>query len=692
MRAMRSERLLLLLLLLVLASACGDSSGGEGPAPDSGTPDSGTPDGGLVYRDECENINPMDCLLPWPSSRYLVDDATTATGKRIAIPVEAMPTNKRGVQVDPSQFARFDGFSPATSMMTSFAGEIDASALPDEAHIEASLGEGSPTVVLDATTGERVAHFAELDSWPVAAKDELRRPLYIRPAARLEEGRRYIVAVRGLEHTDGTPVEPSDYFRALRDGTPLEGATDLEARREHFESIFSALEAAGVAREGLVEAWDFETASGPSIYGELLAMRDAALLAVEADDEAPRCTVTSVVEDPETNVAKRIEGTVRVPLFLNGTDPEDTEACRVHRDAEGHPVQNGWADVPFTLNVPTSLEASLAEGGAPGRLIDYGHGLLGSRNEGNSGWFRDTLEANQMIGVAIDWWGMSTPDLGRVATALGEFSLFPTVTERLGQSLINHVVLHRSFRGGCAELAELQFPGGDGAVSAIDPAQIYYYGNSQGGIMGLALAGLAVDVDRFVIGVGGMTYSVMITRSANWQTYGTAMKVGYGDPLVRALLMVMAQSQWDIGEASTFVPHILEEPLPCDAAICPSGLTPVKRLLFQIAKDDPQVATVTAELAARTMGLPYVTPAAFTPWGLDTVEAAMGEVLGESALAIFAIPGTPVLPLGTRDPGKEENPAHEGVRRSPAAIEQIDLFLRPDGHVVQTCDGVCDPT
>ena len=69
----------------------------------------------------------------------------------------------------------------------------------------------------------------------------------------------------------------------------------------------------------------------------------------------------------------------------------------------------------------------------------------------------------------------------------------------------------------------------------------------------------------------------------------------------------------------------------------------------------------------------------------------MGESLGTDALVVYDIPETPVLPLGTRDPG-EDNPAHEGVRRSPAASEQIRLFHQPDGTVIQTCDGVCDPT
>jgi hypothetical protein len=38
-----------------------------------------------------------------------------------------------------------------------------------------------------------------------------------------------------------------------------------------------------------------------------------------------------------------------------------------------------------------------------------------------------------------------------------------------------------------------------------------------------------------------------------------------------------------------------------------------------------------------------------------------------------------------------DTPAHEGVRRSPAAQEQLDRFFHADGMVEQTCDGPCDP-
>ncbi len=673
--------------------ALGTTACGDGGSPsDAGN----APDGGGVaapaFPPECENISPMDCLLPWPSSRYLVDDPETATGRRISIPEAAMPANRRGrIRITPELFSRFDGFSPATSIITAFAGgDLDPSNLPDELHIDDSLASDSPTVILDAETNMPVAHFAEVDTWPDA--DPSRRPLYLRPATRLAERHRYVVAIRSLRHADGTPVQAGAYFAALRDGTPLPESSDLEARRAHFDDVFSHLEAAGVERSTLLQAWDFETSSGEALWGDSVTMRDAALRAVEADT-GPRCTVTSMEAMPEPDVWRRVDGTVRVPLFLEGTDPMDYAEGRIHRGADGVPEQNGWADVPFVVSIPMSVHDRVAAGGEPARLVDYGHGLFGDRYETHAGWFRSAMQTLEMVGVGIDWWGMSGDDVARVALTLQNFGEFATTSERLGQSLVNHVALHRSFvGGGCAALPELQIPRtSGGSAPAIADGSIYYYGNSQGGIMGLALAGLAVDASRFVIGVGGMSYSVMIPRSVNWRVYGSVMANGYPDPLQRAMIMQMAQSQWDLGEPSTFAGHVVRDTLPCAPDVCPDGLTPPKHVLFQVGRDDAQVPNVSAEIAARTMGIGYVsslTPTVAVPYGMPALSAARGEILGEDALVIYDIDGVPVLPLGTRDPGGD-NDAHEGVRRAPAAIEQMDLFMRPDGHIVQTCEGAC---
>jgi hypothetical protein len=174
-----------------------------------------------------------------------------------------------------------------------------------------------------------------------------------------------------------------------------------------------------------------------------------------------------------------------------------------------------------------------------------------------------------------------------------------------------------------------------------------------------------------------MGYPLMIKRSVNWSEYDVVMEVGYPDPFDRDLLLVWSSPMWDLGEGSTYAPHLVTDPLPG---------TPAKRVLMQIGVGDTQVPNVGSAIQARTIGIPLLTPSPLSPWDLPTATAPV-----DSALVIYQIPGADPLPPGTRNPGVN-SPAHEGVRRSTAAMDQIDAFARPDGTITQTCDGVCDPT
>ena len=674
-------RLACLLLFSLCATACDDA-----PAPtDAGTGDAAAPDAatdaGPALRAECENVNATHCLLPWPSSRFLVEDAETATGLRLALDPATMPVNDRMDPVDTSQFERFDGFSPMTSIMTSFAGPVEAALLHGEEEIAETLSPDSSTVLVDAETGELVAHFAELDLWPQSEPD--RAPLYLRPAARLAEGRRYVVAIQGLAFEGGAPVEPSAYFRALRDDTPL---PEADARRAHFEEIFGVLDGAGVARGGLIEAWDFVTASGETLWSDLVAMRDDAVGRGDPDfgrvgAEGLGCEVT-LVEDRDAGdelpeaIWRRVYGQLTVPLYLQGTEPADADESRLRRAADGRPLAEGTAQVAFLVQIPTSVRDRVQAGGAPAQLEIYGHGLFGARTEINAGWHVQHQSRLEVVSAGVDWWGMAADDRARVIRTLQDFSDFDATPERLTQSVINVLVLTRSLRGSCGELPELQVPVGDTTLPAFDARDAYYYGNSQGGIMGGVVAGVATELERFVLGVGGVSYPIMIKRSVNWTSFSAIMELAYTDPLERDLLMVMSAPLWDLAEPSTYAPHLVRDPLPG---------TPPKRVLMQIGVGDAQVPNVSAEIQARTAGIPVLTPAPWTPYGLETTPGPV-----DSALVLYEIPPVERSQPGTRSPG-DDNAAHEGVRRSEAAVDQIGAFTAADGQVVQTCDGICDP-
>ena len=44
---------------------------------------------------DCNPLGINHCMTPWPSSAFEVDDATTATGRRLAIPAGTLPIELR---------------------------------------------------------------------------------------------------------------------------------------------------------------------------------------------------------------------------------------------------------------------------------------------------------------------------------------------------------------------------------------------------------------------------------------------------------------------------------------------------------------------------------------------------------------------------------------------------------------------
>ena len=612
---------------------------------------------------ECENINPLHCLMPWPSSRYLVDDASTNTGRRIEIPQTAMPANQWGEQVDASAYNRFDGFSPMTSMVTVFDGELDTSNLPAENELPKSLTDDSPTILIDADTKERVGHFSEINEWEGTNFEKA--AFYIRPATRLKEGHRYVVAIRNLKKKDGSAIAPSDYFRALRDKIKT-NSDELENRRDHFEDIFSVIADANIPRENLIQAWDFETASRQSAQSDLLHMRDDAMQKVGSDGLG--CTITEVEEDPaHDTIYRRVRGTFTIPLYLETDQP----GARLVRDDQGKPKQNGTAQARFQMIIPKSVKARIEGGGTGARLLTYGHGLMGSYNEVGSSFQRAFFNKYEIVGIATDWWGMYEEDTNNVASALGQLGKFPSVTERLTQGVINNLVMTRTIAGACAQQAEFQVDG----KPVFDPQEKYFLGISQGSIMGTTVAALSQDMKKFILNVGGISYPIMIIRSVNFPDYNKVIQAWYPDKLDTDLLMVMVAQHWDIAEPASFARHLIKDPLEN---------TEAKDILYTIGRYDAQVPNISSDIAARTIGLKLMSPSPYDVWGL---EKTMGPE--NSAYVIYDVGAAPV-PLGSRA-AEENNVAHEAVRRADKAQLQMDAFMRPDGKVENFCDGACDP-
>ncbi len=471
----------------------------------------------LENPEQCEILNDGECLLPYPSSRFLTPvGSQTATGYRLALPAAGMP-HLIGAPISTAPLDSLDGFSPTVQILMHFPAGVDLDASTAPGLLEArccgqsstppledvrtldarSLDADSPTVLLDADTGERVLHWVELDSR--AAGNPARQVLFLRPGKSLTPGHHYIVAVRNLVDPLGEPVKPELAFRALRDRL-FSTIPALEARRASFESVFERLRRAGIRRYDLTLAFDFVVRSEGQLTSTLLALRDDALAwtdAIPAGD-ASGVTLNAAFNASHSNdcaapgqkIWRQVKGVFRGPFYLTGPIEGTIGAPVLNLDTAGHPLRNGTQPFNFDFAIPCSVFDPTA---TPRPLL-VGHGLFGDGAGTIAGIPGANGLASQLAGPfpyiagATDWRGLSSLDLvwllvnvvGNPTTG-NQLNNFPSFTARLKQGEINTLVLTRLMDSGYFNrLPEFQRTPGDASTGVFPgaAAETYYVGVS----------------------------------------------------------------------------------------------------------------------------------------------------------------------------------------------------------------------
>jgi len=609
---------------------------------------------------ECDPLVPTYCGFPFPSNVFTAPDPATPTGRRLALSEALIPDSKNIAPAQPDPWNRSDGFSAGLAVMSHLPGAT-LTVLPGPWTLEDSLAADSPTVLIDADSGERIAHFAELD---MSHADDMRRAFMIRPVVPLADGRRYIAAIRGVVDEGGAALPPSPAFKALRDGHSFADDPSIDARRGLYADIFLRLADAGVARDDLQLAWDFTTASRENNTAGLLKMRDEGL--AWAGDDGPPYTLTLVdAEHPDPRVGLYVEGTMTVPLYLDQPDP----GAHLILGNDGLPAQFGTAEFDFTVVIPQRAFT------APVTPLQYGHGLLGSGREEIQYDYR--VEFADTYGYAlfaVDWIGMAQDDYVPIANFVndGDLEQFATLVDRLHQGILNSLLAMRLVSGALVDDPMLQPMG----QPLIDPSERYYHGNSQGGIFGSTYMALSTDVERGMLGVPGQPYSLLLNRSKDFAEFFVLLTGASPDGLDRHMVLALFQLLWDHTEPTAYRKYIRSDNLPG---------SPPKEVLIEVAIGDHQVSTLGAHIMARAIGgVANIAPENRAIWGIDS---AAGPYTG-SALVAYDF-GLAPAPTTNIPPSDGEDP-HGKPRKLPGAAQMLDQFLRT-GVVETFCDGVCDP-
>jgi hypothetical protein len=651
------------------------------------------------------------CMLPFPDNFYTVRDNSTATKRRVNFKDAAMPKNNAGQPVDAAPYNRNDGFSPGSTILAKVRGLNTTAALRRTGaapinHIGRYSRKNQPIVVIDTATRKRWPIWSEIDS---KATDRDKVALEIHPAKNFATGHRYIVALRNLKTAAGKRIAAPEGFRYYRDGLPSK-KKPINAQRKRFESIFKTLRKAGIKRSSLYLAWDFTVASDGNIAQRLLHIRNDAfgdLGDSDLDDGVPTggtvpFNVTSVQNfTPAENdqLARRVRGDLTVPCYLtNGCEAP----ARFTLDANGNPTQQGTYQANFDCIIPREA-VSDPDARAGNRPAIHGHGLLGSANEAGSASQRLLAVNHGFVVCATDEIGFASEDIPNTIGILQDLGRFPELTDRVQQGLLNELLLGRLMirPTGFASHAAFHVDGATlGSPSTIDPSKLYYSGISQGGILGGALTAVSPDFTRAYLGVPAMTYSVLLPRSVDFDTYELIFNPSYPDELARPLLLSIIQMLWDRSEPSGYANRLTDNPLPN---------TPPHEVLMSVAFGDHQVTTWQADVEARTIGASIHSPVVHAgrwpgvdvAWGIPRIA---NYPFADSAIVYWdagpvrpepAPDSDPNSVIGTDPPPLENLPNRSGddphglPRLVPGERQMVSDFLRPDTQsaITDTCAG-----
>lgn len=666
------------------ASGSGGGAGAGGRGGEGGT-------GGTVPAPEitCDPLTPTYCGFPFPNDYFTVADASTVTGIRLALPDEAMPPNRFDQRSNPDAFNEMDGFSPGIAAMTHMPGAM-VTGLATPNTIEDSLESDSPTVLLNADTGERVPHWVDRDEWVVQAKirveanedrpdftisrplDELReeQAMMLRPAVRLDDATRYIAVFRGVVDDQGRRLEPSPGFLALRDGTPSDDEIGdiIESRRAHFEEIFETLDDAGIGRDDLQLAWDFTTASKENNTSAMLHIRDDAF--EEYPDGVPY-TIEVITDTPMEGMACRLEITFDMPLYMTGGETGEL----LNLGTDGLPEQNGTYPYSAAMFVPLSAQSEAAP------LVVVGHGQLGTKEQVFG--YRELWAEGNLIAFGLDHKGFAADDVSTVVSAIlgGDLSTFRAIPERMHQGHLNFLMamrtLSRDAEGGPSTPFNQALANDCGGAVA-DGTRRYYFGGSQGGILGAVIMSLSLDIERGLLAVPGQSYNLLLNRSVNFDAYAGQLYENYEwNGLHMQMNLALIQGLWDRGEPTGYSKYIRTDRFPN---------TPAHEVLIQVSKADHQVTNLGAHIMARTIGnVVNLAPLIRPVWGIDS---KTGLHTGSAMLEIdFGNPPAPItnIPPWADTMGDPHGRAEELEQLGPALLQFYET-----GQIENPCNGPCD--
>jgi hypothetical protein len=570
-----------------------------------------------------------------PSDRFTVFDGSQNTRRRVSLatPADCASTPAKALQCqDITVLNTLDGFNIQPRLTIPFSGPIDVSSVNSDSVFLISLG----STLGWGSFGDKVGINQVV--WDTATNT-----LFVESDELLEQHTRYALVVTSRVHgADGRPVKAAKKRHADNDDD--NDKLDKSARRHGVQIVGASI---------------FTTQSTTSLLQKVHAQVNAATparasftLGTAGERTVfPLTSLTAIQYNLQTGTAPVFASTF-LPLPALGVVPGAVGSIAFGSYASpdynvspgefipptgtrtGVPAVQRVNTIHFTLFLPAGTRPAA---GWP--VAIWGHGFTDSRH-GSPFTVAATMAAAGIATIAINVVGHGGGALGtlNVIRASGAPVVLPAggrgidqngdgvITSTEGSSAGSPRILVGSsdaLRQTTIDLMQLvrviqvgMDVDGDGAAD-LDPARIYYYGQSFGGIYGTIFLGVERDVRVGVANVPGgaiieivrlspVFRGLLIQAAAARNLLNAAPPVYINEnfplrdlpPVINdvpgaiALQEYVEQAEWasQSGNPVAYAPYIRKSPL---------GRNPVKSVIFQIAKGDKTVPNPTGTAIIR---------------------------------------------------------------------------------------------
>ena len=608
----------------------------------------------IPHTDGCDNINPIHCMLPFPSNAFLVDDSSTITEKRINYSPTSLPGSGSKSVIEIPLINQMDGFSTSTQIMTAFSSIPNVDMMANQNNITPSMNSDHQTILVNMNNGELVEHWVELDARAEEGQEVI---LHIRTIKHLEFNTEYGVLVHGLTDESGEFIQPSEALRAIMNGNTTD-SLDIEERREGISNLVDYfIEEKSIERSEIQSIWSFTTNSAASALGPTIEMRDDAL---ERIGGGIGCTIDSVEENygDDNLTLRRITGTFTTPQYTIS----EYAPTLINRDENRTAIFVENREVPFTMTIP-----NLDEGTENMPITIWGHGFLGQSDGGPRGW----AHTYQTVMLTTDITGFTSVDYDPISFALLDPNYFGHHSSSLEQGMINHVVLARTFSDVCSNLTEFY----DSDVKIVDTDEIHWGGYSLGGIVGIPVMALSPDIDRGALFAGGGPYTLIAERSGAVEGlyYAFSLDISYENQMDRAVMMsAVIQQLWDIVDPDVYSAYLNSEN---------TGLYEHQFVSLN-SMGDQVVPVLSADRMVRSSGALIMDSSVYHP--IETSTWVEGDNL--SSVAVYFDGNYTAPEENIFGPG---NGAH-GYLWAPIEPAEIAFRFLLDGEIFDACNGDCN--